>query len=112
MTLPALAPWEFKWPGREAPELIDTLAMHYLMSPQAALSLALEAESRAFDFFSELMTASDNAALCDMAAMLAAEEEEHIAMIEEMLAQYETPSTEWEDDFDDLDDLDEPIAQG
>jgi len=106
MDLPALDPWDFKWGDAEAPELIDPLSMHYLISPQMVLSQALEAERRAFDFFDALARAAKDAAIADMARRFAGEEQEHMRMIEELLATLEPPRPDWDDD------LDPPIALG
>jgi len=106
MTLPALDPWEFKWGDTEAPELIDPLSMHYLISPRMVLSQALEAERRAFEFFDGLARATGDAAIADMARRFTGEEREHIRMIEDLLARLEPPPADWDDD------LDPPIALG
>ena len=100
MSLPALDPWQFKWADAEAPELVDPLAMHYLMSPRMVLSQALEAERRAYEFFSKLAGTTSDPAISDMAATFAADEDEHIRMIEEMLATLEAPRPDWDDDPD------------
>jgi len=106
MSLPALEAWEFKWPDAEAPELVDPLSMHYLMSPRMALAHALEAERRAVDFFGKLAGAASDPAISDMARRFAAEEKAHVAMIEEMLGTLEMPRPDWDDD------LDPPIGLG
>lgn len=106
MSLPALAPWEFKWSQAEAPELIDTLALHYLMSPQKALSLALDAEREAFDFFNDIAASASEPELSEVASKFAAEEQEHIRMIEEMIERLGPGEAHWDED------LDNPSAQG
>jgi rubrerythrin len=106
MSLPLLAPWEFKWSHAEAPELVDTLALHYLMSPQTVLSLALDAERQAFEFFSDVAARATEIGLSEIARIFAAEEEEHIQMIEEMIKRLGPTSGYSEED------LDNPLAQG
>ena len=106
MSLPTLAPWEFKWSHAEAPELVDTLALHYLMSPQMVLSLALDAERKAFEFFSDVSATATEIGLSEVARIFAAEEEEHIQMIEDMIVRLGPASTESDED------LDAPSAQG
>lgn len=100
LSLPALAPWEFKWSDAEAPELVDTLSMHYLMSPHMALALALDAERRAFTFFRGLADAAVDPEIRQMAVGFAAEEEEHVRMIEDMLSTLPPPEPGWDDDPD------------
>ena len=106
MSLPLLAPWEFKWSHAEAPELVDTLALHYLMSPQMVLSLALDAERQAFEFFSDVAATATETSLAEVARIFAAEEEDHIRMIEDMIERLGPTSTQWDED------LDTPLAQG
>ena len=106
MDLPLLAPWEFKWLHAEAPELVDTLALHYLMSPQLVLSLALDAERKAFEFFSDVAATATENGLSEVARKFAAEEEEHIPMIQEMIERVGPASTQLDED------LDTPQAQG
>ena len=106
MSLPSLAPWEYKWSHAEAPELVDTLALHYLMSPQMVLSLALDAERQAFDFFSDVAATATETGLSEIALIFAAEEKDHIRMIEDMIERLGPTSTEWDED------LDTPSAQG
>lgn len=106
MSLPELAPWQFKWSRAEAPELIDTLALHYRMSPQEALSLALDAERQAFNFFRDVAACASETRLAEVAGIFAAEEEEHIRMIEEMIQRLGPDEGSLDDD------LDEPLAQG
>ena len=52
--LPEFAPWEYRWPGFEAPENIDAAGIHYLMTPHQALELALENEMNAKKFFEDI----------------------------------------------------------
>lgn len=106
MSLPSLAPWEFKWSHAEAPELVDTLSMHYLISPLRVLALALDAERKAFEFFSNVAEKSTDGPLSDIASVFATEEEEHIRMIEKMIERFtQTPDQPDEDP-------DSPLAQG
>ena len=100
MTLPALDPWDYKWADAEAPELIDPLSMHYLILPRMVLSQALEAERRAFEFFDGLARATKDAEIAEMARRFAGEEQEHMRMIEELLATLEPPPADWDEDMD------------
>jgi rubrerythrin len=100
MTLPEYAAWDYSWETPESPELINTSAMHYLISPRSALDQARIAEQQAFDFFDHLARTAPNASLAEMAKIFAAEEKEHIAMIDDMLARLAPPRDNEEDDSD------------
>src|SRR3972149_7181408 len=41
MELPRLSPWEYRWPGAEAPETAGIGEAHYMMTPHHALGMAL-----------------------------------------------------------------------
>lgn len=104
--LPELAPWEFRWLTRESPELVDLLEIHYLMTPQQALMLALASEEAAFRFFDKLAKSAANRDVRDMAASFAEEEAEHIEMVRKLLERYRPPRPDWDEDLDPV------IAQG
>ena len=100
MSLPVPEPWEFKWADAESPELVDSLSMHYLMSPRMVLARALQAERQAFAFFNKLASSTTDPAISDMAKNFAADEQEHISMIKNLLAKLEYPPPDWDDDLD------------
>lgn len=84
--LPELTPWEYRWRGFEAPENIDRAHLHENMTPHQALLLALDNEKRAHAFFVDVIDDSRDERVCELAAEFAAEEEQHIAWMEEWLA--------------------------
>jgi rubrerythrin len=106
ITLPEIAPWDFKWLSAESPELVDLLEIHYLMTPQQALMLALAAEEAAFRFFDRLARNANDADIKKMAADFAEEEREHIQMVQAMLDKHRPPRPDWDED------LDPAISQG
>lgn len=57
------------------------------MTPQQALTLALDNEKRAYEFFADVVDDSTDETVREMAAEFAAEEEEHVAWVEEWLAE-------------------------
>ncbi|WP_404378946.1 ferritin family protein [Caenispirillum salinarum] len=98
--VPAMKPWEFKWPGDEAPESGEITDAHYLMTPHHALKLALASETQGFDFYRGL---ADNSADQDVRAMareFADEEAEHVATLKEWLDRYPEPDSAWDEDMD------------
>ncbi|MFQ5982379.1 MAG: ferritin family protein [Woeseiaceae bacterium] len=98
--LPELAPWEYRWPGLEAPENIDLAGVHYLMTPHHALQLALENELNAKAFFEGVANGSTDARVRSLAIEFAEDERQHVAWMEDWLAKYPEPGADWDDDPD------------
>ena len=85
--LPVIPPSQFHWRGPEAPENTDSARLFHLMTPQQALALALDNEKRAYEFFADVVDDSTDETVREMAAEFAAEEQEHVAWVEEWLAE-------------------------
>lgn len=85
--LPMLTPSQYHWRGPEAPENTDSARLFHLMTPSQAMSLALDNEKRAYEFFADVVDDSTDERVREMAAEFAAEEEEHVAWVEEWLAE-------------------------
>ncbi len=95
-----LNPWEFQWQGRESPESGDIDATHYLMTPYHALSLALDAERRARDFYADVAARTTNERVRELAHGFAGEEAEHATILEQWLQRYPPPEPGWDEDPD------------
>jgi rubrerythrin len=80
--LPVIAPWEFGWESMEGPETGDISAVNYLMNNAQALQLAMGNEQRAFDFYDQISRESPVPEVAAMAAEFAAEEKEHLGMLQ------------------------------
>ncbi len=98
--LPDLAPWEYRWPGFEPPENIDTAGVHYLMTPHQALKLALENEKNALKFFEDVAGNNRDTKVRELAEEFAEDEREHVQWMEEWLAKYPAPDADWDYDPD------------
>ena len=98
--LPDLAPWEYRWPGFEPPENIDSAGIHYLMTPHQAIKLALENEMNALAFFEDIACNNRDARVRALADEFAEDERQHVAWMEEWLAKYPTPDADWDYDPD------------
>jgi rubrerythrin len=57
------------------------------MTPSQAMSLALDNEKRAFEFFEDVVDDSTDEQVREMAAEFAVEEKQHVAWVEEWLAE-------------------------
>ncbi len=84
--LPMLTPSQFRWRGIESPENADSGRLFHLMTPCQALALALDSEKRAYEFFADVVDDCADERIREIAAEFAAEEEQHIAWVEEWLA--------------------------
>ena len=98
--LPDLAPWEYRWPGFEPPENIDSAGIHYLMTPHQAIKLALENEMNALAFFEGIASTNTDAWVCSLAEEFAEDERQHVEWMEEWLAEYPAPDKDWDYDPD------------
>jgi rubrerythrin len=84
--LPILTPSEYRWKGPESPENADSGRVYQLMTPRQAMSLALDCEKHAFDFFDDVVEDSTDESVREVAAEFAAEEKQHVAWVQEWLA--------------------------
>ncbi|MGB0697115.1 MAG: ferritin-like domain-containing protein [Rhodospirillaceae bacterium] len=98
--LPHIKPWEFQWPGEEAPETVDIEGTHYKMTPWHALTLALESEKTGYDFYASVAESTDDVEIEKLAKEFAEEEAEHVAMLETMIAKFPEPKEGWDEDMD------------
>lgn len=83
LSLPALNA-DYSWHDREAPETVR-LDADAAVTQHRALSLALEAEKRARAFFEHAARVCRDPDTRQLAREMAAEEAEHVALIERML---------------------------
>jgi rubrerythrin len=90
----------YRWEGLEAPETADFGALHYLMQPYHALAIALRNERRAEEFFRRLAASAASAKVRRQAAAMAAEEAEHVRLIEEWMQRTPQPEAGWDLDPD------------
>jgi len=95
-----LSPVEFRWDDPEGPETTDMGEAHYLMTAHHALRLALHNEKRAHEFFAMIAANATDGELVHLATEMAAEEQEHVALMEAWLTRYPAPSDDWSDDPD------------
>ena len=96
LALPELDTHDYRWLEAGAPE--DAAAHELvlrLMTPHSALSIALGAEKRAQAFFEFVLMTADDPALRGLAREMAADENEHIALIEQLLARTPSAAIDW-----------------
>jgi rubrerythrin len=84
--LPAIPRGQYRWLGDVAPETAAHDLVMRLLTPRGALAIALLAEQRAQAFFEGVFATCHDPALRALAREMAAEEQEHVALIEGILA--------------------------
>jgi rubrerythrin len=65
------------------------------MTPRHALGIALAAEKRAQAFFEGVLTSAQDPALRGLAREMAAEEQEHVRLVEQLLERTPDPNVDW-----------------
>jgi len=95
IALPRLETSEYRWLDAGAPETAAREFVYRLMTPHNALAIALGAEKRAQAFFEHVLAGAEDPALRALAREMAADEREHVAMIEELLARTPEAQVDW-----------------
>lgn len=95
LALPALQTRDYRWLEAGAPERAAHELVLRLMTPHSALAIALGAERRAQAFFEFVILTADDPALRALAREMAADESEHIALIEQLLARTPDAVVDW-----------------
>lgn len=90
---------QWKWESPEGPETTNPEDLHYLMQPYHALQLALVNEQRAYEYYTQIAETTENNEVRSLAAELATEEEEHVALVKVWLNKYPKVDEDW--DYDD-----------
>jgi len=98
--LPDASAWDFEWPHGDSPEAVDFSDTHYLMTPYQALTLVLEAEQRAVDFFETVESSTTDEEVRAMAAEFAEEERGHVELVRKWRNRYPPPEKDWDHDPD------------
>lgn len=99
--LPALRTGEYAWLDAGAPETVARDLVYRLLTPRAALDIALDAERRAQRFFTEVRASATDPALRALAQEMAAEEQGHVAMVEQAIARTPDVRVDWATVFGD-----------
>ena len=99
--LPRIAPGAYAWLDASAPETAARELVYRLLTPRAALDIALDAERRAQQFFADVRASATDAGLRALAQEMAAEEQGHIAMVEQGIARTPDVRVDWATVFGD-----------
>ena len=95
LSLPQIAAGEYAWLDKGAPETAPHDLVLNLLTPHAALRIALDAEVRAAAFFESARRQASDPALAELAAEMAAEEGVHIAWVKSAIRRTPNPLIDW-----------------
>ena len=84
--VPTLAPHEFQWPDGISPETAGWAGVDAMMSPLAALELALDGERSGHAYYAAVTATTTDAELRAIAGEFAEEEADHVRQLEKLLA--------------------------
>jgi rubrerythrin len=98
-SVPALPP-AYAWDGDEGPETAPFDRLHYLMHPWHALEIALRCERDAQQYYENIAASGAPKKVRDTAREMAAEEAEHVRLIQEWMKRVPCPGTGWDEDPD------------
>lgn len=93
LPVPTLA--QYAWLDAESPRVEAHALVLRALTPHAALQVALDAERRALAFFEAVRSQATDPALADLAGAMAAEEEEHVAWVQNALRRTPDPVIDW-----------------
>ena len=94
VALPALCA-DYSWLHDGPPETVARELVFRLMTQRDALEIALMAEKRARAFFEHAVRIADDPAVRALAREMAAEEAEHIALVQALLSRTPAPLASW-----------------
>jgi rubrerythrin len=100
VVLPELKTADYRWLDAAAPETAARELIFRLMTPRHALEIALAAEKRAQAFFEHVLMTAVDPALRALAREMAAEEQEHVGMVERLLERTPDANVDWDAVFE------------
>jgi rubrerythrin len=101
LALPELKAWEFNWPEAEPPETASYEALHYRMSLRQAISLALENERAAENYYRGVAVNTSDEDTARIAGKFADEELSHATQLEKLLRELPEKSVYIREEDDD-----------
>lgn len=84
--LPKMENDDYKWPDMESPEAAAIWGADPLMGVQEAMRLALEAETRGYEFYKNVLDTTPDPEIRAMAQEFAEEEAEHVEAIQRWIS--------------------------
>ena len=84
--VPQLQPHEYDWPDGLSPETADWAGVDAQMDARAALVVALDSERRGHAYYAAIAVTSSDPEVRLLASEFAAEEADHVAQLERLIA--------------------------
>jgi rubrerythrin len=84
--VPELKHDEYKWPGLESPETAAIWAADPFVGRDQALEIALEAEAASYEYYKDILEATDDPEIKVFAKEFTEEESEHVAELKKWIA--------------------------
>lgn len=98
--MPTLGSLDFEWQDPEGPETTGLDLVHYEMSIEQALQIALHNEVRGQNFYANIALKSPNERIRELAADFADEENEHVLLLEQRIEKMTDAERVTNDDLD------------
>ena len=98
--LPHIAPWDYDWDDAINTGVPGWTSAHYMMTPYHTLSLAMDVEQSAADFFYQVEQGTDDPALQKLARGFAREAEAYRDYLHQERKKYPLPEADWDEDED------------
>ncbi|MCW8908950.1 MAG: ferritin family protein [Sedimenticola sp.] len=98
--LPHIPPWDYDWDDAINTSVPGWTSAHYMMTPYHTLSLAMDVEQSAADFFHQVEQGSNDPALQKLAHGFAREAESYRDYLSRERRQYPLPEAGWDEDQD------------
>jgi len=96
LKLPAIDAADYCWLDGGSPEAPAREVVYRVAKPQHLLEVALKAECRARDYFISIVRTSPARPVRELAAVMAAEERQHVQWVREALEYYGATNIDWE----------------
>jgi rubrerythrin len=84
--IPTIKTGDFVWPGLESPETAAIWAADPLIGREQALEIALEAETAGFEYYKNILDATDDPEIKALAKEFVDEESGHVAELQKWIA--------------------------
>jgi len=84
--IPAIKNGDYVWPGLESPETAAIWAADPLIGREQALEIALDAETAGFEYYKNILEATDDPEIKALAKEFVAEESGHVAELQKWIA--------------------------
>ncbi len=98
--LPHIAPWDYDWDDAINTGVPGWTSAHYMMTPYHTLTLAMDVEQSAADFFHQVEASTSDPDLLKLARGFAREAEGFRDYLEQQRTQHPIPEADWDEDMD------------